>query len=297
MPALPFPVHKIILVLLMEESFISNVMLEKTISGVSGFCKSAMAILFLCIMIRFLIDIIENGYSFNLLKRMIIQMIILGAIISPIVYPSFAKLYSNLYEIMMNHIGMSEIDSLRDAMKEFYNKIFDEGEAGVIKFGFIKIETTPINLLVPILVFMLFLISMYEIIMLPTILMCITIALTPFLFAFSPLFKDKIDKFVQLFTGLAFIYPLVLFGIATMLPVSITLLGNLLTKDNANLLMIFSLAYSLIIAYSLPLIGYMSGLTFISEARIIFPVTWAEYLIIKPIMFGFFQARKIVRGK
>jgi hypothetical protein len=289
--------HKSVLVLLMKENFVSHEMLNETITTIGDFCSYAMVILFLCIMIRFVIDMLENGYSLNLLKKMFIQMMILGVLVSPIFYPFVARLYTDIYTIMMNHIGMSQIDNLRDAIEEFYNMVFDNGEAGVINFFFIKIEYTPLNLIVPSLMFMLFLISMYEVIMLPTIFMCIAIAIAPFLLALSPLFKDKLDKFVEIFTGLAFIYPLVLYSMSTFLPVPVSLLGELAMENNTNLLMIFSLAYSIVIAYSLPLIGYISGLSFISEARVIFPITWAEYVLLKPVMFAFNEVTKYIKKK
>ena len=59
-------------------------------------CTASLGILFLCLMIKFVIDSL-GGYDFNTLKKCLFRMMILGAIISPVIYPVLAKIYINFF--------------------------------------------------------------------------------------------------------------------------------------------------------------------------------------------------------
>jgi len=71
--------------------------LDTAISRVGDFCTAALFILFLCSMIKFVKSLLNEGYSINLLKRMILQFAILGVIVSPLVYPHIAGSYKNIF--------------------------------------------------------------------------------------------------------------------------------------------------------------------------------------------------------
>jgi hypothetical protein len=260
-------------------------------------CTASLVILFLSIMIKFVVDSL-GGYDFNTLKRCLFRMIILGSLISPVIYPELAKMYLNFFNLMMDYIGNSKLEEIRSAMFDLYREGFKDGNAGTKKlFGFLPFKVTPLPTYIAVFVYLLFVISMYEILAMPVLLCCLTIGLVPILLAFSPLFEDMKGKVFELLFGLGVVYPAVLFGISTFLPVSIGLVMELLMEENMILLTVITLSYSLVIAYSLPVIGYISGLNFLSDFRVIFPITWGEYIIFKPISFVMSQARGKSQGK
>jgi hypothetical protein len=267
------------------------------INYVGDICTASLGILFLCLMIKFVIDCL-GGYDFNILKKYLFRMMILGVIISPVFYPILAKIYINFFHTMMEYIGNNKLEEIREAMFKLFHDGFKDGEAGMKKlFGFLPIKTTPLPTYLAMLIYLLFIISMYEILAIPVLLCCITIALVPIMLAFSPFFEDMKEKMAMMLFGTGVVYPAVLFGLSTFLPISITIAVDLLMKENMILLTVITLAYSLVIAYSLPVIGYISGMSFLSELRVIFPVTWLEYIIFKPIGFAIAQAREKPQGK
>ena len=82
-------------------------------------CLAAMAILFLCLLIRFVVDCLEIGYSSYVLKKYLLQMMILGAILSPVAFKALAGLYLNLFDTMMTYIGNRELGKINEAMLAF----------------------------------------------------------------------------------------------------------------------------------------------------------------------------------
>ena len=252
--------------------------------GLANICGAAMIILFFCLLVKFVVDILNSGYSFDLFTRYFLQMMILGAIISPFTFPALAGIYVNFFEAMMRYIGAKEIDELRSAMLAFFEHFAYEESLVRRLFAFVTgIELLPVKLWLPMAAYSLFIISVYLIFMLPIVLCFITLLLAPILLALSPLFTDMITKLCSFLFGLGVVYPVILFGLGTFLPVSITIISELLLEENMILLFVISTAYAFVIAYSLPVIGYLSGLSFISELRVIFPAAWFEYVFCRPV--------------
>lgn len=128
---------------------------------IDSICIAAMFILFLCLLIRFTVDCYASGgYSSNILKKYLLQTALLGAILSPVVFKALAGIYIGIFNVMMEYIGNKEIFALREAIMGFFEQMFLDGEAGVKKlFGIFEINTTPLNLVLPMLVYSLFIIS------------------------------------------------------------------------------------------------------------------------------------------
>jgi hypothetical protein len=260
--------------------------LDTAISRVGDFCTAALFILFLCSMIKFVKSLLNEGYSINLLKRMILQFAILGVIVSPLVYPHIAGIYKNIFLALMNEIGNSELENLRQAMWDFYNSCFKDGEVGVKKlFGIIEIQTSPIEVLMATAAYILFIISMYEVMAIPNLFACLTIFIVPILIAASPLFEDMLEKVATLLVGFAIIFPLILFGLQTFLCPMLTLITDFLMEENMTLLLIYSLTFSMFIPMVLQIFSYISGLSFMEDLMLAFPMTWAIYLTVKPVQW------------
>jgi len=252
---------------------------------IAEICTAALGILFLCLSIKFVIDCIENGYSFKTLKKYLYPMIFLGAFISSPVYSGLIhNIYFPIYDTMMTHIGYSQLGAIQDAMLGFFMDAFDDGDSAIKKiFAFIGLDYMPLKMIFPMLAYVLFILTVYMLFALPTFLSALAITIAPLMLAFSPLFSDMISKTFNMFIGFGIIFPLVFFCIGSFLPVSISAVSELLLTENMLLLTVISLCYSYVMAYSLVAIGYLSGLSFISELRILFPVTWIEYIIFRPI--------------
>jgi uncharacterized membrane protein YgcG len=269
---------------LQMDSFIDDNALDTIINNVGDFCTAACAILFICIMIKFVKSLLNEGYSINLLKRMLLQMAILGAIVSPLIYPLIAGIYRDIFRAFMDNIGNSELKNLRQAMWDYYNSCFKDGEIGVKKlFGIIEIQTSPIEVLVATAAYILFIISMYEVMAIPNLFACLTICVTPILIAASPLFEDMIGKVATLLVGFAVIFPLILFGLQLFLCPMLTLITDLLMKENMTLLLIYSLTFSLFIPLVLQIFSYISGLSFVESLTLAFPIAWIMYFIVTPV--------------
>jgi len=269
---------------LIKETALEDIIKNSSSNGLNDICIAACAIVFICITIKFVVSLVNEGYSLNLLKRMLLQMAILGVIVSPPVYKAIAGIYKEIFTLFMDTIGNSEIENLRQAMYDFFDSGFKDGDIGVKKlFGIIEIETTPLEILVAVAAYILFLVSMYELMAIPTFFACLTIYIVPILIAASPLFEDMLGKVANLLVGWAIIFPVFLFGLQTFLCPFMTLVGDLLLKENMTLLLIYSLTFAAFIPSVLEMFGNISGLSFVGSLSLAFPITWITSVIVKPI--------------
>jgi hypothetical protein len=287
MPIKPLTPSQIQAILLDMNKVLSRDLPGNVVSKcLSEICFAALVILFLSIMIRFIIDCISNGYSINVLKKYLLSMVLLGVILTPLVYKKLALLYIDLFNAMMEYIGYYRLEEIQGRMLRFFRSYFDDGNAGVKKlFGWLPIRVVPLDTMLAQAAFMLFVISMYELFAIPILLCCLAIGMSPVLIALSPVLSDLKSKMWEMLFGIAIVFPAVFFGISTFLPISIDLVGRLLLQENMMLLTIICLCYCFVIAYTLPMVGYISGMSFLSEMRVIFPATWIEYLFLKPVLF------------
>jgi hypothetical protein len=272
------------------------------LSPIDVICLASLAIVFAGIMIKFFADIVNEGYSSNLLSDTVLKMILFAVFINPVFYKIFAGFYVDMSSLFFNDLANSQFLIVRDKLFEMYNGLYGQGQSGIARiFAFFDVNTH-IWTFVSSMCFLLFAIAMYEILTLPQILTVFIIAVAPLMIAFEPICKGMIRKLVNMIFGIGIIFPVVLFVMGCFLPTSIVLVSELLQNDSMQLLAIVCIAYSFVIAYSLPLIGYITGFSAIGEFRVLFPIAWFEFFTTKTAkLFGLelaaIFAKKTTKGR
>lgn len=258
-------------------------------------CGASLLILFITLLIQFFSKIVSEGYSFSLAKKLLLQCLILVAIINPLTYKALIGIYIDISLIMLEALGESEFNALRTTVVDLYSRMYDNGPKGIaLIFGLFNPLTT-INVILPSAFFILFLLSIYQVLIFPVVLITFVVALIPLMLAFYPIDNGMIRKVADLLFGIGILFPAVLSGLSGLLVVPLALVTGYLESGSLKLLSCVCLAFSVVIAYSLPLIGYISNINFLKEFRMMFPVTWLEYVCTKG--FSFLKGASKVGGK
>jgi len=245
-------------------------------------CYSALAILFLSLMIKLFADIVNKGYSFSLIMDMIPKMLIFAAIINPVTYKALMSIFVGISTLFYENLAIKPFVEIRIQLSQLYQSLYENGVGETQKIFFTFVNA-PLWMVFAHTCFLLFILSVYQITIFPQLFFVFIIAIAPIMIALEPVFQGMLKKLCIMIFGVVILFSVVLFAVGTILPTPLLLISELVKKESLVLLAVVTFSCSLIMAYSLPLFAYISGFKAVSEFRILFPITWIEWLCTKPL--------------